>query len=493
MGESKEVALIKSWRLSPRKFVIEALKIEEKGHFITAQQEEGLEELRKLVSAKLYKADGWVLTEEQAIYAKKVGISIQSGRGTGKDAMTGWCILWFLFCFEKSLVPCTAPTAHQLRDVLWREIAKWLKGSAVEEHFVLQTDRLSFKESGGKEWFAVARTANPKSSQDEQEETLSGFHEEYMMIAVDEGSGVPDAVFRPLEGTLTQKVNFILLIFNPTRGSGFAIDSQTKDRGQWVCLHWDAEKSEIVTKDSIENKAKKYGRDSNFFRVNVSGLPPKSDPDILIPWEWVMDAVGRELEPLDTDQDVFGFDVGAGGDKSFICHRTGPVIHPFIENDTSDSEVLTGWAMRNIFEKEPKFVMIDKIGVGWGIAGNLRVRTQTEIIDVVVSEAAPNDDRFERLRDELWWRVRGLFERREISIPNDSEFIAELTTIKYDEKTNGKIKVESKKDMKKRGLQSPNKSDSLCFTEYFASEEIRRMARPKSTARVTRGVTWKTV
>lgn len=483
------VDLIASWREDPEKFVTEALKVDT----ITTQQKCGLTAVRNLVISKLKKSLNMKLNPDEDFLAKKAGISIMSGHGTGKDALASWLILWFLCCFKNSLIPCTAPTGHQLKDILWREINKWLRQSEIKDWIIWQAEKVYFAEAGGKEWFAVGRTANPRSTSEEQAETLAGFHEDYMMVMIDEASGIPAPVFRPLEATLTGFVNFIFMIFNPTRSTGFAIDSQAKDRKQWVCLQWNAEESERVSTDSTERIAKKYGINSNAYRIRVKGLPPIAEEHILIPWDWVMDAVDRnDLLISDYDLEICGIDVGAGSDPSIFLRRCGPIVYPIDQIDTADSEVLTGWCMRKIADYEPVCVMVDTIGIGWAIEGNLRSRTSANIIGINVAESAYDDKRFHRLRDELWWSVREKFEKRIISIPNDDELIGELTTIRWDE-PNGKIMVESKKDLKKRNIESPNKADALCLTEYYQPEIIRKMKRNSGKRRNREGLSWKTV
>jgi phage terminase large subunit len=493
-----QVSIIESWAKDPLKFVTEALRVKR----LSTQQKQAFEELRKLVWAKIKLAEGAKLTSEEKHYSKKIGISIMSGMGTGKDAFTSMAIIWFLCCFPKALIPCTAPTAHQLKDVLWREINKWRVGDhndppVVKDWIVWQSDKVYWEPEKGREWFAIGRTANPRGSAEEQAETLQGFHEDYMMMVADEAAAVPDAVFRPLEGTLTGKCNFMLLIFNPFHQTGFAIDTQTKYRDQWVCLHWDAEESENVSRESIEQKREKYGEDSNFYRVTVKGLPPISSSDTLIPYEWAMDAINADLEPLPDDPEVFGLDIGAGGDPSIILPMQGPKVLPVMQMETSDSEVLTGWVMGKVFEHEPKLVFGDVIGVGWALMGNLKTRVPIElskIIPVNVSNVASNENRFTKLRDELAWRVREKFEQRTISIPNDPILIGEATTIKFEE-PNGKIKVESKKELKARGLKSPNRFDALCLAHYFNSTFIKRSAGgdPLWKKRQQPSGSWKTV
>jgi len=343
----------------------------------------------------------------------------------------------------------------------------------------------------------VARTCNMKGSAEDQADTLSGFHEDYMLAVIDEGAGVPDPVFKPFEGTLTGICNIVLLLFNPTRSKGFAIDTQTKDRDRWVCLRWNCEESEIVSREHIEGLAKKYGRESNVYRIRVLGLPPKTGDRCLVEWDWAEDAIEREIEPLDTDPEVLGIDPGAGGDPTVLYRRKGPVIYPAEITDTPESEVLTGWIMKRIAMYEPSMVFLDTNGIGWGIEGNLRDRgVKTEIIGVNVSDAASNDDRFYRLRDELCWRVRERFEQRAISIPNDPSLINEITSIKYDdERTDGTIKIESKKDLIKRSVDmgSTNRLDALALTEYYDWSLVRALQLGARRKQTQRNVSWRTI
>lgn len=470
--------------------MIEALNVTT----ISTQQAQGLEEIRKLVTAKIKKFAGDPLTPEEEEYSKKIGLSVMSGHGTGKDAYASWVVLWFLCCFPFPKIPCTAPTGHQLKDVLWGEISKWLRKSNVADWLTWQSDKIFFNEQKGKEWFAVARTANPRATAEEQGETLAGFHERFLLYVIDEASGIPEPVFKPIEGALTGECNIVLMIFNPTRSKGFAVESHRKDRARWVAIRWNSEESELVTKEQCESMAKKYGRDSNTYRIRVLGLPPSTDEHILIQYDWVMDAVNREIEPLDTDVDVMGFDVGGGGDESIILPRRGPLTYAVHSCHFDKSEELTGWALRHLLDFGPKYCMVDNIGVGWGISGNLRSRqTVCEIISVNVSETASEDKRFDSLRDELWWRVREEFENGVISIQDDALLIAELTTIRFEEKPDGKIKVESKKDMKKRGIESPNRADALMLTEYFGVDLTRKMQLQKKKKKDLVGSSWRTV
>lgn len=473
MAKKQMEDLIADWSVDAEKFVREAIGHEK----ISKQQKKFLQELSFLVNAKIRVAsDRENASAKELEYAKKKGITIMAGQGVGKDTSAAWAILWFLCCFPYPKIPCTAPTAHQLKDVLWAEISKWIRHSSkngnplIDDIITWNAEKCYMNQAKkpGSEWFAVARTCNTKASAEEQAETLAGFHEDFQMIVADEASAIPDPVFKPIEGTLTGICNFALVIFNPTRSTGFALKTHHGDRRDWVCLQWNAEESEIVTQDHIEYMRRKYGKESNVYRIRVLGLPPKSDDDALIKWDWIQDSIEREFADDPGYVTKIGVDIGGGGDKSIVLERKGyRVVPPILESRNDDTMAITGWVaehIRDLDENDNSF--IDIVGIGRGPYDRLR-ELGLRIMGVNVSNSAVHPERFSRLRDELWWRMRDAFERGEISIPNDEELIGELSCIKYATDSNGKIKVESKKDLRKRNLPSPNKADALCLTYYF--------------------------
>lgn len=495
-----DVNILKGWARDAERFVHEALCVGK----VSGQQRQLYRDMTRLVWAKIDRGEGRTQSAEEEALAKKIGVSIMSGKGTGKTIAAAQMILWFLTCFPECLIVCTAPTAHQLRDNLWQALTRVRNGldgqtPVIRDWVTIQTDKVFITEYEGKSWYCVGRTAPRNGSEAELAETLSGKHNPYMLMVADEAAAVPDIVFRDLEGTLTEKCNLALLLFNPTRETGYAIETHRGTRDKWLHQRWSAEDSEWVTKDSIESKRQQYGQDSNFFRVTVLGLPPLVSSDTLIPYSWAIEAVDREIEPLPQDVEVAGIDVGAGGDPSIYLHRRGPRIITLRQEETPDPEVLTGKMMGHMYTHSPRYVFIDKIGVGWGIVGNLKARIRNPditIIGVNVGEVASNDNRFVKKRDELCWRVRERFADHTISIPNDPMLIGELTTIKFTE-PDGRVKIESKKEMRMRGLDSPNRFDALALTEYYQQEYLRRFntsdVTPLWKRRQAGASSWKTV
>ena len=520
--------LVAQWTLDPVLFVEEDLKVHRRygGRGISTQQKKALVELGKLVRYKVayskkvdafQKSREWpnheiyedelrkykeTLDPTMVKYAKKRGISIMSGQGTGKDGFASWAILWFLTCFPNPKVPCTAPTAHQLYDVLWAEVSKWMRNSHKGENdeyvesvcdtvLEWQKTKIFMKERQGREWFAVARTANSKASAEDQAETLAGFHEDYQMFVVDEASGVTDPVFKPLEGTMTGICNFALIIFNPTKTTGFALETHTKEQSQWVCLRWNAEESENVSREHIEFMRAKYVKegspeDSNIYRIRVLGLPPRSEEGKLIPWDWIEAAATderREMvrEGLDGfDPLKMGFDIGGGGDTSERCLREGGLVHPFKTYNNEDTMKTARWVESQIVEDEPDEVCMDNVGLGRGVFDRVREKGYRSIIGINVRNTPMKEAEFFQLRDELCWRMRDAFQNGTISIPDDDELKEQLGQPKYDDMKKGKIQVESKRQMKSRGITSPNKFDSLMLT-FFSNDRAFRYTKMEST------------
>jgi phage terminase large subunit len=455
---------------------------------LTRQQEEALEELGKLIDAKLRRHRKEEIPEELLEYVHKIGISIQSGQGTGKDFWGALILLFFLSCFSCPKCLATANTAKQLRNVYWAEISKLMRlakrldpdnptSPTILEHlFMWQAERVFLKEKQGREWFAEAVTINAKASPEEQATALAGRHENYMLMIVDEATGVPDPVFKPLEGTLTGAVNLLVLIFNPTKSKGFAIESH-KTGSRFVRIRWNAEDSEIVSRAHIEGMERKYGRDSNPFRIRVLGLPPLSDSDTLIPWDWVENAVDKELEVAADDPVILGVDVAAGGDKSVIVVRQGPKVLKVIRKDTKDTMELVGWVGMEMDTWGAKVCGIDVIGLGHGVYTRLRERGY-KVVPVDARKTPKRPDRFKKMRDEIWWGVRERFEEGTISIPNDQDLIDQLGSIKYAPESSGQVKVEGKKEMRARGLASPDEADAMNIAFHINDLLYRKSARP---------------
>jgi hypothetical protein len=405
--------------------------------------------------------------------------TVRSGHGTGKDACASWLIMNFMTTRPYAKVVCTAPTNRQLGDILWSELSKWFRRSIFRDEFVIQSDKIFHKESP-KEWWCRAVSPSVKASKEEQAETLAGFHGDHLLIVVDEASGVPDPVFIPLEGAMTQPDNIVLLIGNMTRNTGYFYDSHfdVRQMNKWNKLHWDSRDSENVDQAYPKYMADKYGEDSNVFRIRVMGDPPKDDERTFIPLDWAISCIDNQFEIDPYAPCYLGVDVARyGEDESIILPRKGLKIYPWSTFQGMNTIDLGGHALETLREFDADGMGVDEIGVGAGLVdwlqklpGGLR-----KAHGVNVTRESSDKNRFHRLRDELWWEMREKCRKQMYWFPGDTakerelsnELCNELSSLYYDFDNNGAYVVESKKMAKARGIKSPNIADALGISEYF--------------------------
>lgn len=402
--------------------------------------------------------------EASKAIVEKRRVSIRSGHGTGKSAFMAWCVIWFICCYFPCKIPCTAPTAHQLNDVLWAEIAKWfrlLKDRIphLADAFQWSSERFYMADRPN-ESFAVARTSRP-----ENPEALQGFHSDNILFLIDEASGVAEKVFQVAEGALSTDGAFVVMAANPTRQDGYFYESHHKMRSRWAALHWSGEDSPNVSKSYIEDMRLKYGVDSPIYQVRVLGNFVTAS-DGVIPLYLCESAKCRQVAKV-KGPIIWGLDVARFGDDSTALakRQMNHLLEPTREWFGKDTMQTAGLIVDeyNRAHEKPDSINVDVIGIGAGVVDRLK-ELGLPVIGINVAESASIDTKYARLRDELWFRGRDWLAEMDCFLPEDDSLIAELTTPKYSILSNGKLKVEGKDEMKKRGVLSPNKADAFLLT-----------------------------
>ena len=396
--------------------------------------------------------------------AKNDRIAIKSGHGVGKTAYLSWLTLWWLLTHYPCKAAVTANTAHQLSDVLWTEIDKWARKlpKGFYDQLEMKSDKISLK--GVQDSYAVART-----SRRENPEALQGFHSENMLFICEEASGIPDVVFQVGEGSMSTKGAKTVMAGNPTRADGHFFDAFHSMRDSWHCITVSCKESDSVNTGFIDEMCRKYGEDSNIFRVRVLGEFPTQSDDVLLPLHLVESATKRSVEPSPTTSVVWGIDPARmGDDRSCLAKRKGQVLlEPVKSWSKKDLMELAGIIVNEYeitrWEDRPNHIYVDSIGIGAGLADRL-VELDLPAVGIAVSESPSMKEKFMRLRDELYWNCRSFFEGRDVHIPNDEVFISELTNIRYKYLSTGKLKIESKDELKSRGERSPDVADAFILT-----------------------------
>lgn len=410
-------------------------------------------------------------------------ISVRSGQGVGKTALEAGAIIWFLVCRPYSRVIATAPTMQQLYDVLWAEIAKWLNTSLVKD--LLKWTKTKVYMIGDEErWFATAKTAT-------KPENMQGFHEEHMLIVVDEASGVADPIMEAILGTLTGDDNKLLMCGNPNRLEGVFYDSHNADRDKFKVHKVSSMDSKRTSKDNIEMLLHKYGQDSDVARVRIFGEFPKGALDSLISMETVELACNskiKEVEILTSNILHVGCDVARfGNDKTVITPRIASKIFPFTKYSKKSTMETAGNVIKTCKDYMKKYpnlkhcmIKIDDTGVGGGVTDRLREVVSEEGLPFTIipvnNGASATDDYYANLGAQIWGDLRdaleenfsGVLQGKEptLELPYDDEMIKQLSNRKKKITSKGKIQLESKDDMKARNVGSPDIADSITLALY---------------------------
>jgi glutaredoxin-related protein len=237
--------------------------------------------------------------------------------------------------------------------------------------------------------------------------------------------------------------------------------------------------------------AKKYGIDSNVYRIRVMGEPPLQDDTTLIPLWAAIQCIGNEFEVAEDEPLYLGVDVARyGDDTSIIMPRRGLMIYPWETFRKLNTIDLGGFINQTYQELSADGCAIDVIGVGAGVSDWLEKHNMKNLYQVNVTASSSNIQKYHKLRDELWSKVRdncllGIYSFPDVTVNGETESLGqqlanELATPRYKFNAHGGVVVESKKDMKARGIPSPNIADALCLTEYFHNSATWVFAKDKA-------------
>jgi hypothetical protein len=412
----------------------------------------------------------------------------------------------------EAFVVTTAPTAYQVRSVLWREINRVHSRGNLSGR-TNQTEWLMVVPGGKEEQVAIGRKPD-----EYQQGSFQGIHQKYLLFILDEACGVPLQLWVEGESLVANDFSKVLAIGNPDdpttefgrickpgsdynviqigafdtpNFTGEDVPQSLKDnligfryvedmRKRWArTWTWSEDRTELLPPVGADPKST-----NPFFQSKVLGqFPQHSTENGLIPLQWILEAQQRTLKPFGPNE--LGVDVGGGGDSSTICHRRGGVYR-IVHEDTNPDTMQTTGAVIDVLQKTgATLAKIDMIGIGRGVVDRGKELKQPFVgVNVGTKATYGEDDNtyeaqeerkrlgigFANLRSQLYWNLRTMFETGTIDIDLlDEQLAAELVEIRYKRRSNGTILIESKEDMLRRGVPSPNRADAL----MLAASEIQ--------------------
>ena len=421
-----------------------------------------------------------IARNETVDFPEMYRLAVASGRGIGKSALVSWLILWFLSTRLGSTIIVTANTEQQLRSRTWAELGKWLTLS-INNHWWEKT-ATTIKPA---KWFEEALQKDLKIDtgyyyaqaqlwSEENPDAFAGIHSSYgVCLIMDEASGIPGPIYSVSEGFFSEptKDRYWFTFSNPRRNSGPFFDSFHGKRSFWKNEQIDSRTVEGTDQKLFQSMLEQYGEDSTVARVEVLGEFPSYDNDTVIPMELCRSAVMREVDLTASEPIVWGVDVARfGGDNSALCKRQGNTVLEMKTYNSMDLMSLCG-AIKNEYDdatvlEKPQEILVDVIGVGSGVVDRLS-ELNLPVIGVNVGESPSSKKNYLNLRAELWFKIKEWLSGRDVFLPSDDELVQQLVSPIYKYTSTGKVKLESKEEMKKRGIKSPDKADALALT--FAS------------------------
>jgi hypothetical protein len=432
--------------------------------------------------------------------ARDKRVSVRSMHSAGKTTFVGLGVLWFGLTRDAAGVPWKCPTTagawRQLEFYLWPEIHLWAQrldwdkiGRVPFRRYELQTLNLKLRHGTA---FAVAS---------DQPALIEGVHADAVMYVFDESKSIRAATFDAAEGAFAAEgaediEALAIATSTPGEPNGRFWQIQTQQPGyeDWRSLHWTLERvmeTGQVTQEWVDKRARQWGAHSAIFANRVLGEFHSADEDGVIPLSWIEAAVerwrmtsdlagGGECQHRHTH---CGVDVARSGeDKTNLAIGVGDRVCE-IRTSFHEDTMMTAGRVRGVLAANPGCVaIIDTDGLGAGVTDRLREQEQ----NVYAFHAGESTDRLDKsgelgflnVRAAAWWNLREMLDpanSSEVELPEDAELLGDLTAPHWTVRSNGRIQIEAKDEIKKRLGRSPDKGDAVVMR--FWQERKRRRAR----------------
>jgi hypothetical protein len=400
--------------------------------------------------------------------------AVASGRGIGKSALVSWLVIWMLSTRIGSTTIVSANSESQLRKVTWAEITKWLAMGLNSHWFEVSATSLQPAKwltelverdlrKGTRYWGVEGRLWSA-----ENPDAFAGVHNmDGVLVIFDEASGIDDAIWAVTAGFFTENTpnRFWFAFSNPRRNTGYFYETFHSKRDFWNTKVVDARTVEGTDKAVYQQIIDEYGPDSSQAHVEVYGQFPSAGDDQFIGANTVDEAMKRVKYQDLSAPIVIGVDPARfGADATVIAVRQGRDIVKIIRHRGDDTMTVVGHVIEAIEEYKPTLVVIDEGGLGAGIVDRLKEQ-RYKIKGINFGNKSKNPIMYGNMRAQMWGDMREWL--KTASIPNDRFLKTDLISPMMKPDSRGTIFLESKKDMKSRGLASPDAADAIAVTFAF--------------------------
>jgi hypothetical protein len=422
--------------------------------------------------------------------------AVKSCHNSGKSFLAARLACWWLDSHPpgEAIVVSTAPTYKQVHAILWEEIrASAKKASALGEPLpgrVLQSDEWKLNDG--------TLIGFGRKPADTDVHGFQGIHRRYVLVVIDEACGVPSQIWTAVEAITTNADCRILALGNPD-DPATEFSAVCKPGSGWNIIRINGLETPNFTAENVAafpelgrlfdklgigptaefvpdglrplmldcewvaDKIRRWGVESPRFTSKVLGEFPEIGEDVLFPPAMIAAAQERSLDP--GPEAILGVDVARfGSDRTTFALRRGPVMRIVADYSKQATTETTGKVIAAISEHGVHEVRVDGVGVGGGVVDQL-VEAGVDVMDMQAGAAAIDSEHFLNARAEWFWGLRERLEAGDADLdPTDDDLVAQLGSLRYKFTARGQIQIESKDDMRKRGLPSPDRADALMLT-----------------------------
>lgn len=403
-------------------------------------------------------------------------VVVQSAHDTGKSFLASRLIAWWIESHPpgEAFVVSTAPSSTQVEAILWRELGKaHRKGDLTGRITGGQVPQWKL----GTEIVGYGRKPQDLASKEEAMTAFQGIHARYVLVVLDEAGGIPKWLWDAVDTLVTNMDSRVLAIGNPDDpasnfekmcrpGSGWkhhkiSVFDTPNFTGEDVP---DDLRHLLVSPAWVDERKSKWGESSPLYISKVLGEFPEVTDDTLITPKMVRDAVELELPGLEKGR--YAADIARyGSDETTLYRNRGGHIRRVWSKHKLSTMKTTGHIVTELLKHQGMIsIIVDVVGVGSGVVDRLK-ELKYRVVPFNGGESPRNKKRFVNLRSEMYWRLREQMEELGIDLdPDDEDLHGQLVGMKYDTNSKGQIMVEKKEDMKKRGLASPDRADTVMMS-----------------------------
>lgn len=441
----------------------------------------------------------------QGITEPNAKVSVVSGTGTGKTAAFARIALWHLLCFPLAFYEgkveigsntyIGAPFIQQVADGIWKEMqdARVAIGNGphawILDFFTITKTRVHVN-GYADQWF-VTQIAMKKG----EAIGVAGKHRYWQLIIIDEAAGVGDDHFDVIDGTQTQPGNRTLMASQGARSAGRFYDSHhtlsIANGGSWLPLRFSSERSPFVTTKWLLDRANESGgRNSVEYQIRVLGLFAQSSSNVLLTRADIEE--GFKPRKIIQDDEPFGLvvlsDVALGEYRddsvAIVAKVVGDADHgpdarrvefieiPICSNDKNEID-LAGDLVNLVGKLSNATLYVDAGGVGATVC-KLIERSGATVTRVNWGAPCFKNEykqRFYNLRACAMVRFRDAMRQGRVVFPQGlpkkmiEKIIDQGSRLPYYFSEAGGLRyvMQSKEDMRKAGIKSPDLIDAMSF------------------------------